>query len=65
MKRPTDYDEVLSFCPEAQVGACCNDIEEAAVEALFDSAGALTAECQVYYKQVGIRCVREIISTFR
>lgn len=50
--RPTDYDEVLTFCPESQAGACCNDLEEAEILALFDSAGTLTAECQAYYKQV-------------
>ncbi|CAM9759383.1 unnamed protein product [Scytosiphon promiscuus] len=50
--RPTDYDEVLTFCPEPQAGACCTDIEEAAVEALFNDAGPLTGDCVDLYTQV-------------
>lgn len=50
--RPTDYSEVLTFCPEQQFGACCNDEEEAEVEALFQAAGVLSASCSEYYQQV-------------
>lgn len=50
--KPTDFDEVLTFCPEAQSGACCTDLEEAAVEARFDAAGPLTGDCEDLYKQV-------------
>lgn len=51
-ERPTDYDEVLTFCPAAQAGACCNDLEEAAVVARFDAVGALTGDCIDLYTQV-------------
>eukprot|EP00903_Cladosiphon_okamuranus_P010393 g9831.t1 len=51
-EKPTDYDEVLTFCPEPQAGACCTDLEEAAVEARFDAAGPLTGDCEDLYKQV-------------
>lgn len=50
--RSTDYSEVLTFCPEQQSGACCNDDEEAAVEALFQAAGTLSTSCSEYYQQV-------------
>ena len=50
--RPTDLDEVLTFCPAPQAGACCTDVEEAAVEARFDAAGPLTGDCEDLYKQV-------------
>ncbi|CAN0441744.1 unnamed protein product [Pylaiella littoralis] len=50
--RPTDADEVLDFCPAAQDGACCNDLEEEIVIARFDAVGALTGDCADLYKQV-------------
>lgn len=53
--RPTDYDEVLTFCPEAQQGACCTDAEEAEVQARFEAAGTLTDDCADLYKQVRTR----------
>lgn len=49
---PTDYSEVMEFCPEPQAGACCNDVEEAEVEALFNEAGTLTGDCVDLYTQV-------------
>lgn len=49
--RPTDYDEVLTFCPAAQAGACCTDAEEAAVATRFEAVGALTADCGDLYLQ--------------
>lgn len=58
--KPTDVDEVMTFCPEAQAGACCTDLEEAEVEARFDAAGPLTGDCADLHKQVGVGevCVR-------
>lgn len=55
-ERPTDYNQVLNFCPEAQAGACCTDLEEAEVEARFDAAGPLTGDCEDLYKQVCVLC---------
>lgn len=52
--RPTDYDQVLTFCPEAQNGACCTDLEEAEVATLYDDAGLLTGDCADLYKQVRV-----------
>lgn len=53
--RPTDFEEVLTFCPEPQDGACCNDAEEAMVEAIFEAQLPLSEECAGYYKQVGVK----------
>ncbi|CAM9165509.1 unnamed protein product [Scytosiphon promiscuus] len=52
--KPTDYDEVLTFCPEAQAGACCTDLEEAEVEARYDAVSTvpLTGDCADLYKEV-------------
>lgn len=50
--KPTDADQVLTFCPEPQAGACCTEFEEAVVEARFDAAGPLTDDCADLYKQV-------------
>lgn len=50
--RSTDYDQVLTFCPAAQDGACCTDAEELAVKALFEDAGTLSDFCADLYKQV-------------
>lgn len=50
--RPTDYEEVLEFCPEQPEGACCTDDEELGVQALFEAAGAITGECADLYKEV-------------
>ena len=50
--RPTDYDQVLTFCPEAQHGACCTDAEEAEVQARVEAAGTLTDDCADLYTQV-------------
>lgn len=62
--RPTNFEQVLTFCPEPQDGACCNDAEEAMVEAIFTARLPLSEKCASYYKQVGARaCVRyEILS---
>lgn len=57
--RPTDYDLVMTFCPEQQDGACCNPTEEAALQALYNSAGILSSTCAKYYKQVNM-CIGEI-----
>ena len=59
--RPTDVNEELTFCPEPQAGACCTDIEEAAVEARFDAAGPLTGDCEDLYKQVGVFAVERFV----
>ncbi len=61
--RPTDYDEVLTFCPaedQAQQGACCTDAEEAVVQARFEAAGTLTDDCAALYKQVRDARVRKL-----
>ncbi|CAN0296313.1 unnamed protein product [Ectocarpus sp. 4 AP-2014] len=56
--RPTDYDEVLTFCNNsiATYGACCTDDEEAQVAADFSAvtpaAEELTGDCSDLYKQV-------------
>ena len=51
--KPTDFDQVLTFCPAAQDGACCTDIEEEKVSAIVSAAGDLSPECYDLYKQVG------------
>lgn len=51
--RPTDPTQVLEFCPEAGQGACCTDLEEAEVEAIFNEAEDLTGDCAEFYKKVG------------
>lgn len=60
--KPTDYDEILTFCPEAQAGACCTDLEEAEVEARYDAVStvALTGDCADLYKEVRARCARRV-----
>lgn len=50
--RPNDEDQVLTFCPEPQFGACCNDLEEAAIKGLYESAGTLNGTCAYLYKEV-------------
>ncbi|CAM9889122.1 unnamed protein product, partial [Ectocarpus sp. 4 AP-2014] len=50
--RPTDPDEILEFCPEAQSGACCTDAEEALVQLRHEAVGNLTGDCDDLYKQV-------------
>lgn len=64
--KPTDYEEVLTFCPEAQAGACCTDLEEAEVEARYDAVSTvpLTGECADLYKQVRTRRVWSGFSLF-
>lgn len=58
--KPTDYDEVLTFCPTAQDGACCTDLEEAQVESAVDTAsaasstGTLSDKCRDLYTQVSL-----------
>lgn len=42
----------LVFCPAAQDGACCTDVEEAEVQARFEAAGPLSEDCADLYKQV-------------
>lgn len=54
--RSTDYNQVLTFCPAAQDGACCTDAEESAVKALYEDAGSLSDPCADLYKQVRL-CV--------
>lgn len=53
-EREVDPDGVLTYCSMDFVtsGTCCNAEEEAALEATFNAAGSLTAECADYYKQV-------------
>lgn len=55
--KPTDLEQVLSFCPAAQDGACCTDQEEAQVQARFEAAGPLTGDCEDLYKQVSCTAV--------
>lgn len=50
--KPTDYEQELTYCPEAQDGACCTDIEEANVSDTVSAAGDLTDECYELYKKV-------------
>lgn len=50
--KPTDVDQVLTFCPEAQDGACCNAAEELDVKERLDELN-LTGDCYDMYKQVG------------
>lgn len=50
--RPTDPDMTLTFCPAQKDGACCNDVEEAAIRKIFDAEGSLTGSCADYYKEV-------------
>ena len=52
--RPTDAEQVLTFCPAQSDGACCNDIEELAVKARFEEAEAMAGElgtCGQLYKE--------------
>ena len=59
--KPTDFDQVLTFCPEAQDGACCTDIEEDNVSAAVDAVGPISTECRELYKKVGsfaVMCCR-------
>ncbi|CAN0428975.1 unnamed protein product [Ascophyllum nodosum] len=52
--REVDSGRDLTFCPMdyAPEGICCTQAEETALEETFNAAGALTAECADYYKQV-------------
>lgn len=54
-ERGVDPNGELTFCSMEYVtaGTCCNAEEEAALEAAFNAAGSLTADCADYYKQVG------------
>lgn len=49
--KPTDLNQVLTFCPAAQDGACCTDLEEAEIKTAFDALN-LTGDCADIYKQV-------------
>ena len=53
-QREVDVGRDLTFCSMeyAPEGICCTEEEETALEATFNAAGALTAECADYYKQV-------------
>lgn len=57
--KPTDYDQVLTFCPEPQAGACCTDLEEAEVVARYNAVSSvpLTGNCADLYKEVKSPCV--------
>lgn len=55
--RATDYNEVLTFCPAQQAGACCTDAEELAVVARFEVVGTLTGDCEDLYRQARARVV--------
>lgn len=49
--KPTDVDQVLTFCPPAQDGACCNAAEELDVQERLEKLN-LTGHCYDMYKQV-------------
>lgn len=49
--KPTNPDQVLTFCPAAQDGACCTDLEEAEIKASFDAFN-LSGDCADIFKQV-------------
>ena len=53
-QREVDVGRDLTFCSMefAPEGICCTQEEETALEATFNAAGDLTAECADYYKQV-------------
>lgn len=60
---PTDLNQVLTFCPAQQSGACCSDQDELELQAVFAEAGAINDEtCEGLYKEVSIGsdvvCVR-------
>ena len=59
-QREVDVGRDLTFCSMeyAPEGICCTEAEEAALEATFNAAGDLTAECADYYKQV-LLCYRQ------
>ncbi|CAB1106281.1 unnamed protein product [Ectocarpus sp. CCAP 1310/34] len=69
--RPTDYDQVLTFCDNsiAMSGACCTDEEEGQVEANFDAAFAEgvvpSSECAALYKEAPTRTVLRRLSLSR
>ncbi|CAN0382047.1 unnamed protein product [Pylaiella littoralis] len=50
--KPPDVERSLTFCPEAQDGACCTELEELEVEIRFDAVGPLTGDCADLYLQV-------------
>lgn len=52
--RPTDPEQVLSFCPMYEEGACCNDEEEVGVQDMFEAAIGITGDCADLYKEVSI-----------
>ena len=52
--RPTDLERQLTFCPAAQHGACCTELEEANVQASVVAAGVLTPECDALYTEVSL-----------
>ena len=54
--RPTDLERELTFCPEAQDGACCTELEEANVQANVAAAGNLSPECLPLYTEVSLSC---------
>lgn len=59
-ERPTDPDEVLTFCPaQPQYGACCNDAEEAGVVSRYNDFvqknGPFSSTCKQYIKEVRAR----------
>eukprot|EP00903_Cladosiphon_okamuranus_P008203 g7898.t1 len=49
---PPVVDQVLEFCPAQQAGVCCTDLDEDALEIIFQDAGTISDECAGYYKQV-------------
>ncbi|CAM9894089.1 unnamed protein product [Pylaiella littoralis] len=51
--RPPDVERQLTFCPAAQDGACCTELEEAEVEARYNIIGVtLSGDCAGLYKEV-------------
>lgn len=50
--RPTDPEMILSFCPEQEDGACCNEFEEAEVMNWYYNETIVTDDCADYFKQV-------------
>ncbi|CAM9680684.1 unnamed protein product [Pylaiella littoralis] len=50
--KPPDVERSLTFCPEAQDGACCTELEELEVEIRYDAVGPLTGNCADLYLEV-------------
>lgn len=52
--RATNTEIEMTFCPQQEEGACCNELEERFSFDLYHNASAneLTGDCATYYKEV-------------